>query len=178
MRNRNKNNIFERLALFLSGRPGITLSIFLTVCFLFGFLIFNHYVIRLQEKDFEYDPEVKTANYQLYDKVAIQYGLIEEDLSDESEKEVEDEEGAESEVVADKEDISDEELEEVLADTLFDLYEFTEGSFPTISERAIVWQDLGLGSADNYRGTRRQNIEFLERLKEEMDNTDKDEKSN
>ncbi len=174
MRQKNKKNIFEWLALSLSGRPGITLSIFLTVCFLFGFLIFNHYVIRPQEKDFEYEPELKTADYQLYDQIATHYGLVEEEVI--SEEESEDEDEVDLENIAEEEDISDEELEEVLADTLFELYEFTEGVFPAISERAVVWQDLGLGSADNYKGTRRQNIEFLERLKEEIDNTDQHEK--
>ena len=106
----------------------------------------------------------------------------EEIITEEEEEEEEEEEIDEEELINEEEitedDISDEEIEDVLANTLFELYEFTEGRLPTVSERAIVWEDLELGEADEYMGTRDQNIEFLQRLKEEMDNTDKDEKSN
>ncbi len=74
--------------------------------------------------------------------------------------------------------ISDEELEDFLANTLFELYEFTEGSLPTVSERAKVWEDLGLGGQDEYVGSRSQNIKFLEELKEKMDNNKENEEGN
>ena len=41
---------------------------------------------------------------------------------------------------------------------------------PLISERALIWEDLGLGSADDYRGDYNQNIKLLEVLKEKMSN--------
>ncbi len=61
-----------------------------------------------------------------------------------------------------------EEIEDLLARTLFEFYQEKEEDMPQIEERAQIWETLGLGDAEEYRGLYQQNILFLEALKEKM----------
>jgi len=67
-------------------------------------------------------------------------------------------------------DLSIEALENLLAQTLFEFYEMRGEGMPPISERALIWEELGLGTAQEYRGTYAQNILFLKTLKEIISN--------
>ncbi len=60
-----------------------------------------------------------------------------------------------------EEEITAAELEELLARTLFEFYEMRGEGMPPISERALIWEELGLGSAQEYRGIYSQNILLL-----------------
>ncbi|MGM0439187.1 MAG: hypothetical protein ACQEP3_01980 [Patescibacteria group bacterium] len=166
---------FEKLALLLANKSIIVILFFILICLIIAFIIFNLYLTKVIEKEFVIDQETSTVNYQLYDEVINDWKSSETEIDNDllrlegdgenPEKEIE--EGEEEEVV-EEDNLSEEELESELADTLFELYEFTEGELPSLSERAIIWQDLGLGNSDNYRGTYSQNIELLKRLKEEL----------
>ncbi len=72
-----------------------------------------------------------------------------------------------------KENFSAEEIEELLAQTLFQFYEKKGMGMPQISERAQIWEDFQLGKAEEYKGLYEQNILLLRKLKEKMENTDK-----
>lgn len=67
-------------------------------------------------------------------------------------------------------ELSEEKLEEVLA--ILNLYEFytsREEKLPLIAERAIIWEDFGLGTKEEYVGSRYQNDLLLEKLKANID---------
>jgi len=60
-------------------------------------------------------------------------------------------------------------VEDLLAETLFEFFQQKEGEMPEIKERAQVWEELGLGVAQEYRGLYEQNIIFLRTLREAID---------
>ena len=74
--------------------------------------------------------------------------------------------------------LSEERTQELLAIPLIqellkatNLYEFykTKGKeLLLIEERALIWEELGLGQAKEYQGTYTQNIRLLEELKKEL----------
>ncbi len=63
-------------------------------------------------------------------------------------------------------EITPAELEDLLVRTLFEFYEMRGEGMPPISERALIWEELELGSAQEYRGIYSQNITLLETLME------------
>ena len=65
-----------------------------------------------------------------------------------------------------EEGLSMEDLEDLLASTLFEFYEIRGEGMPPISERALIWEELGLGRSEEYRGIYSQNILLLRTLKE------------
>lgn len=153
-------DFFERVAYFLANKPlFITITYFL-ICLGIGLLIFYFYIVIPQEKSFTFNEKVSKPNRDLFLQVNEKW----------SEAEVEDENLQEEEFEdnLNNEDISEGELEDILAETLFELYEFKEGNLPTIEERALVWEDLGLGDAQDYKGSFSQNILFLQKLKDEL----------
>lgn len=54
------------------------------------------------------------------------------------------------------------------ATTLYEFYKIKGGNLPTISERARMWQEKGLGKAEDYQGFYNQNINLLAALKKEL----------
>ena len=52
--------------------------------------------------------------------------------------------------------------------TLYLFYIYTQGSFPSIEERALIWQEKKLGLAEEYWGFSFQNEKLLELLKAEL----------
>ncbi len=161
----------------MARKPLIFISFSLLISFGGAIIFFNYFVIGSQERVFSQDVETPELRRELFARIAEERIAKEEGVDSEKDEDIEDDQGQESkEIKTDEEsnqqvdeDISEEELEEVLADTLFELYEFTDGELPSIAERAVVWEDLGLGDREEYRGTYSQNILFLERLIEEID---------
>ena len=70
-----------------------------------------------------------------------------------------------------EDNISLEDFEEILAQTIFDFYKIKGEEMPLIPERALIWEELGLGKAEDYRGTHFQNISLLGALKKIMENS-------
>ena len=50
------------------------------------------------------------------------------------------------------------------ANTLFEFYKANKSKLPPIEERAKVWEQMGLGGAEDYLGTFYQNIKLLQAL--------------
>ena len=60
-------------------------------------------------------------------------------------------------------------IERLLATTnLYEFYIIKDGWIPSVRQRAKVWQEKGLGSEDDYKGTDYQNMILLKKLKEEL----------
>jgi len=51
---------------------------------------------------------------------------------------------------------------------LYQFYTAKGETFLTVDERARIWQELGLGQQEEYRGTSNQNIKLLSELKKEL----------
>lgn len=177
-------NFFEKLALFLYRKAILVLIIFVIISVGVGYIIFQLLILNPLEEDFNPAATTPTPNYELLNNLQKEEsdlvqdpfrgdgGVVEErQEDDETEEEVDKSEEDLEETAEDLEveEMTDDQLESVLVDNLFELYEFTDGELPSISERAVVWEDLGLGDREEYRGTYSQNILFLERLVEEID---------
>jgi len=54
------------------------------------------------------------------------------------------------------------------AKSLFEFYSIKGEKVPYLWQRAQMWEDKGLGSKDQYKGTKYQNLLLLEKLKEEL----------
>jgi hypothetical protein len=67
-----------------------------------------------------------------------------------------------------KEEVSPEIQKLLAARNLFTFYYLKGEMLPLASERAIVWEEKGLGSREEYRGLKYQNEILLEALKEEL----------
>ena len=68
-----------------------------------------------------------------------------------------------------KTELSAEEIEKLLkASNLYEFYLIKEKGLPSISQRAKVWEEKGLGSSQEYSGLDYQNIRLLEALKKEL----------
>ncbi len=172
MDNSNKKikKFFEKLALILYKRSILVLLIFVIISIGAGFAIFQILISNPLEKEFDSAVSTPTPNYDLLDDFQKEEEASEDPFIDEEDLQEEDEETVEETAEElEVEEMTDSELETVLADNLFELYEFTDGELPSISERSLVWEDLGLGDREEYRGTYSQNILFLERLVEEID---------
>ena len=52
--------------------------------------------------------------------------------------------------------------------TLFEFYIIKDGIFPSIDQRAKIWEEKGLGPAEEYQGFSWQNQRLLEQLKKEI----------
>lgn len=56
----------------------------------------------------------------------------------------------------------------LFAVNIFDFYRIKNEKFPVISERAIIWEEKGLGKKDDYYGSAYQNMFLLQALKKEL----------
>lgn len=183
-KSKKRKDFFEKIALFLANRPLFIIITYTLICFGIGFLLFYLYTTKPQEKDISFSKTVAKPNQQLYEEITSSSSNKkkkeeEENESgkeegDKKEEEIQEEdsqnENSESEEDINQEDLSKEELEDVLANTLFQLYEFNGDQLPSISERAQIWEDLGLGTESEYMGRYQQNILLLNRLREEISN--------
>jgi len=62
-----------------------------------------------------------------------------------------------------------ENIQELLAATnLFEFYILRDGIVPLLEERAIIWEEKGLGHVEEYKGTSYQNMLLLVELKKEL----------
>lgn len=180
-------DFFEKLALFLYRKVIFVLLFFVIISVGAGYGIFHIFISKSLGEDFNPTVNTPAPSYDSLDylqknqkeKGENKNPFIEEEVEEvEGEPRIEEEEEDVLEETQEEDPIEEDpepeemtsrELESVLADNLFELYEFTDGELPSISERALVWEDLGLGDSEDYRGTYNQNILFLERLIEEMD---------
>ncbi len=60
--------------------------------------------------------------------------------------------------------LTEEDVDRLLTETLYEYYLQRGEDIPDIPERAVLWEDLGLGDKDDYHGYYHQNIIFLRKL--------------
>lgn len=56
----------------------------------------------------------------------------------------------------------------LFASNIFDFYRIKKERFPSIWERAIIWEEKGFGKRENYYGSEYQNMILLQALKKEL----------
>lgn len=167
MKTNKINKLLKKLALFLNRNSLVVIFLDIFFCLIVAGLVFYFFVVTPREKTFNVSNKTPTLNQKLYDKALNNLEKskeVEDNSFLQSENKKQEDENEQIEV---KEGISEEDLELALAKTLFELYEFDNSEMPTISERAKIWEDLGIGNKENYRGSYSQNITLLEKLKEE-----------
>lgn len=149
-------------------KTALMIFIVAVVCAAFGAIISYKYIVFPIEGDFSHENGLIEIDTDTYRKVR--------EVWDEREARLD---RAEDRVFKDplfpvdtdpmEEDLSMEDLEDLLAQTLFEFYEMRGEGMPPISERALIWEELGLGNAQEYRGIYSQNILLLGTLKEMID---------
>jgi|GEM_PF-3287046 len=168
---------------YLIKKPSIVIFLIIIFC---TFLTLFYFLIARSSLDYESDhPEL---DYEYYSRVVSRWEedkerqdeeeyfsiffpskeLEEDDKEPEITEEVENDNAEEHEEL-EEQIIDHERVEEMLTETLFEFFQEREGEMPEIRERAEVWEELGLGEAEEYRGLYEQNIIFLRTLKEVMD---------
>ena len=129
-------------------------------------------VLKRWESDREKFENLESKKY--FDIFSEERRVYEEDVDEiEKEDEKKEEENSINEIEDfNEEDFSAEEIEEMLARTIYQFYEKRGMGMPQISERAQVWEDFQLGSAEEYKGLYEQNVLLLRKLKEKMERTE------
>ncbi len=160
-----------RIKKFLN-RPALVILLAILFCVGFGNSLFYKYVFIPIENDFFHQETIVDIDIDSYFSVLEKWEENRERFENADDKEFKDpffpvriEPGEEKSI---EEEITPETLEEILAQTLFDFYEMRGEGMPPISERALIWEELGLGTAEDYRGIYTQNVSLLGILKEMM----------
>lgn len=146
-------------------KTGLTIFMVAVICATFGAIVSYKYIIFPMEGDFYHENGLVEIDTETYRKVR--------EVWDEREMRFE---RAEDRIFKDplfpvdtnliEENLSMEDLEDLLVQTLFEFYETKGEGMPPISERALIWEELGLGNAQEYQGIYSQNILLLRTLKE------------
>lgn len=170
--------VFERFSTHLwktLNRTGTILLFFLFISSIFGTLIFYEYILRPTRDDFYHEDgliEIDTTSYfsvrEIWNKRAERLSEIDDREFDDPFFPIETTIIDLPDIEFPEEDISTEDLEELLVRTLFEFYGTRGEGMPPISERALIWEELGLGTAGEYQGLYHQNIILLGTLKEIM----------
>ncbi len=184
---------FDKIVFLITKKPFIVLVFIILLSLFFSLLIFYLYFYLPLQKDFDFHySSFEDKNYYLdvkniwdkdeinlkskdYYNIFIPARITEDELIDDNQEQGQEQEEVQKEEISIEDftidvELSEENLESLLIKTLFEFYQTKEDTMPLISERALIWEDLGLGSADDYRGDYNQNIKLLEVLKEKMSN--------
>jgi hypothetical protein len=175
-------DFLKRLPRALGARAFLTFLAFLFVTLILGGVIFYQYSILPQKET----PEVSGKTFKFEE--AIYRGVLntweekERDFQEAGSKDYLDpfqeiegevpENGTPPEEPEEPEEPTPEptnRIEELLASrSLYEFYLIKEGYLPSISERAEIWQEKGLGPTDSYYGFFYQNVLLLDTLKNEL----------
>ena len=184
---------FDKLFSFLSDKPLTAFFLVAIFCILIGLSIFYVYVFLPLRRDSPHgflDFDLNNKYYGEVQSMLIDREFEFELLKSLNERDifspfsvveimkkneiVKQEENNNSLLNEDKEDDFREEnnfldkekiTEALLIKTLFEFYILEEKDMPSISERSLIWENLGLGKAEEYKGLYYQNVIFLEALK-------------
>ena len=189
--------ISEKTIWFLIRNPVLAVFLSLVLSLFLGFIIFYQYIFFPTQKDFSFDHDIVEFDKRTYQRVLEEWERrdkrieligeqeykdvffivpekndkpaeipVEETINDLDEEPEED--IVEKLLEKEEEELSPEELEIVLAETLFEFYRMRDEEMPKITERALVWEELGLGEAGEYKGHYHQNVVLLQTLKEKL----------
>ena len=146
-------------------KTALMIFIIAVACAVFGVIVSYKYIIYPIEGDFSHENGLIEIDTETYRKVREVWDEREV-RSDRAEDRIFKDPLFPVDADSIEEDLSMEDLENLLAQTLFEFYEMRGEGMPPISERALIWEELGLGSAQEYRGIYSQNIILLGTLKE------------
>lgn len=157
--------VFVRHLKRILNKTDLTIFIVAFVCAIFGAIVSYKYIIFPIEGNFYHENELIEIDTETYRKVREVWDEREMRFDQAKDRTFKDPLfPVDTDPI--EEDLSMEDLEDLLARTLFEFYEMRGEGMPPISERALLWEELGLGSAREYRGIYSQNIIFLRTLKE------------
>ncbi len=170
--------IFIKIKSFLIGKPLFSVFLFFLLSTLIALLIFYNYIFILPQKNISINWDAFIVNRNQYNNIFSKLNERMEKLEKKEEYDLfspiikNDKEAIRKDYFNETEEnqnIMEEELESILIQTLFDFYEINKNEMPPISERALIWEKLGLGSVEEYKGNYNQNINLLRALKEEIE---------
>jgi hypothetical protein len=178
-------NFFKGIAL----HPFVSFWLILIIAFLVGGGVYYKCVILIPDKDEGAINKQVNFNQKVYEEVLAQWEEREKEFSQAEEKEYynpfvgigivststdEESTSTEENSTSTDENNGDENPEEtdrlLAAKSLFTFYYLKGEKLPLISERAIIWEEKGLGSRSEYSGLKYQNQILLDALKEELTN--------
>ncbi len=172
MSTENKKELIQKIIFFIRRNFFVLFFLTLITSLSFGFLVFYLFLFipSNQEIISDIDKSEILINVELYQKLEEKIKNNYQDISQERiEDDFFDKQKVDLEIDLDDEnsleDISLEDLESILAQTLYQFYDLKGDNIPTIYERSLIWEELGLGQASEYRGDYNQNIIFLRELK-------------
>ena len=151
---------------YLTGHPLLILFLIIVFCVFLSLF----YFFAIQQR-YTYEDSVVEVDHQKYLRVLERWKQEEQIVETMESKnyfnlfspkniEYETNEGEKIEETV-EEKFSPEEIEDLLSRTLFEFYKERGMDMPDITERAQLWEELKLGSADSYRGLYQQNVLFL-----------------
>ncbi len=180
---RNKN-LPEKISLFVRNYFFVLFFLTFISSVVFGFLVFYFLVFIPYEKEIDFKKEEEIVldvdSYRSLEEKIENYQksfnkTTEDVVSEASEEDTEESiflENDNDDNQKDLEGISFEDLESILAQTIYEFYNFKGDRIPSIYQRSLIWKELGLGDSKDYRGDYNQNIIFLKQLKENFSKED------
>ncbi len=179
-----KGEKIKNLPILIVEHAGFVFVLLLLFSFLVGSILFYKHGYLVINKKVEAENQVVTFKRELYSKIISRWGEQEEILKSLDGKSYSNpfkgSKVTEKPTSTPKEEsqLTAEEKEELLsnpdvqslleADNLFEFYTTKEDDFLTIEERAEIWEQLNLGTQEEYAGGYYQNIKLLRELKKEL----------
>ncbi len=164
-------SFFEKLIGFLTEKPIFSVIFIVLLCSFLGVLFFYRYVLIPAGEDFVIKEQDLQLNLESYENIVRRWDIEEKRIETIERRRYQNiflpkGEDAPSQR---EEDISPQELEDILSNTLYEFYSLRGDHMPPIEERALIWEELGLGKAQEYRGYYFQNVIFLNFLLDKME---------
>jgi len=171
---KNFKNIFLKLPRKMAEKAFLVFLFLFLFGLAFGLIVFYRYSFLAEEKELKISDESLKFQENIYESVLTVWQERERRFLAADSKEYPDL----FQSVQEQKKLSKERAEELLSLSLIqellkitNLYQFFAAKGEklfTIEERSQIWQELGLGRAEEYQGTYSQNIKLLEELKKEL----------
>lgn len=165
----------------LSNRAFFTFLILLFLSLILGEFIFYTYFISIKEAKIEVSEKILQFQEKTYQRILEVWQEKEKQFKEADSKEYfnlfKEKKETQKQIIPTQEKKEPEafpqppigETQELqTATTLTEFYKKKGENLPTLSERARLWQEKGLGSKDEYIGSEYQNFKLLEALKKEF----------
>ncbi len=169
------NNFKKRINKLLNKPKRILVLVFFLALFL-GLIVFYYYIFLPTLVDFSGAKKLVDVDENSYEKIIKEWNLQEaklQSIDNENHYDIFSPKREDIVISIDNflnESLTSEELDFLLEETLFEFYISYQGDMPPISERGWFWENLNLGTREEYRGSYSQNILLLETLKRELNN--------
>ena len=155
-------NILGKLPRALAEQAFLTILVLIFISLIWGGFLFYQYSILAQKAEPEITIEPTQFKENLYQKILEEWQNREERFQEAPN-------GKKLSAERTQELLSYPQIQELLnATNLYEFYTTKGEEFLPIKERAQIWQELELGSWEEYQGTYSQNIRLLRELKKEL----------